>query len=414
MITHCKIMLVQFFLSKTIALSVCIFLFVNNTIAQDPRTIAGDSILKNALKKNQPLPWITVKDCEDIDPGYDKNAIRKEHKELMESNQRKLAKFRSLITEDITINFVKANPVGLLYQVENSGICISLFIRIVENKQGVMRLLLLDIDTSQVGLSYQQRGKLFEGKNDNICILYYQKALQQKSSVQDQRRMYYFLARNAYDNGYYEDAIGVYRKIAKTDNDTLLVAAEAYGWIALIYKYYIIDSIKMRNAEEMQLSYLDMSVNLYPNNIPAYITKLNFYKFSSLEKGKEEFFQLLRNNFNDEWRITYALANYYITDFLSSSDKNYTIARSYLVRTIELNPSSFNSYLLICSDDLIGEKERLNYLKKMYALAPEQFKKNSRSNSEKNAFLIQSEKDKNGKDLFLTISRNEYDFIHIK
>ena len=71
-------------------------------------------------------------------------------------------------------------------------------------------------------------------------------------------------------------------------------------------------------------------------------------------------------------------AYYYILyDFVWPDTKEFVLCSNYLKKSVELNPSDYNSLLLLSVAYENNKDTRMMYLKKMYALAPEQFSKNT-------------------------------------
>lgn len=184
-------------------------------------------------------------------------------------------------------------------------------------------------------------------------------------------------------DGQYDKAVELYRKAATAGSDTMLLAAQAYSSIASIYAYYIEDPKKGNEAQKAQQYYIKESIKKYPENMDAYIYRLLMYKWSENKEGRDAFIQLCESKFGNRWEMTFALAHQYILfDFMSTGQPDYEICVNYLKRTLELNPNEFNA-LLHLSIAYQGQPAEIEYLKRMYALHPEEFKKDDSSESDK-------------------------------
>jgi tetratricopeptide (TPR) repeat protein len=362
------------------------------------------------------IPWLSLKDMEEIDPAYDKEDLRIEFLELSRKNEFALKKFRNHLTKKDSILFIHENPVGQLFQVKNQAICISLLLRIVKNSKGELKLLLLDSDTTASSLNFYQLAKKFESRNNQISTLYYQRLLQENISLYTKRNIFLFLAEDAENSGFYNDAISLYRKVIQTDVDSFLVAASAYKRMELIFRFQLNDTIQANDCESKVLAYLETAIKLNPKFLQPYIDLISFYKYSSISQGKEEFFKLIDKEFIDEPKISFALANYYLLgDFLFKENAGYDRVIYYLNKTISNDPNFFNAYLLLISDNTINVETKRKYLNIMCRIAPLQFSRNHEQNSNKLPFVITSINGQGlGKEIRIFLSKNETECLSIK
>lgn len=187
------------------------------------------------------------------------------------------------------------------------------------------------------------------------------------------------------------DYLNALKKIVATDTDTFLVAANAVGRMKSVYSMSIKDSTYEKMAAAIELQYVDKSLAKYPDNIDGYIYRLTLYKYSTNKDGETELIKIFQQKFSDTWKMNVTMAHHYILyDFLWPETKEFDLCSNYLKKAVELNPTDFNSFLLLSVAYENNKETRMMYLKKMYALAPQQFSKNTTQNKSKVPFVVQS------------------------
>jgi len=184
--------------------------------------------------------------------------------------------------------------------------------------------------------------------------------------------------------------INILKKIAATDADTFLVAANAYGKIKFAFSMTG-DSTFEKIAAETELYYINKSLSKYPYNFDGYPYRLMLYKYASNKDGEEALIKTFQQNFSGSWKMNVTMAHHYIKyDFLWPDSKEFDLCSSYLKKAVELNPEDFNSLLLLSVAYENNKEARILYLKKMRALAPQQFVRNPDENKSKFPFVVKS------------------------
>jgi hypothetical protein len=184
-------------------------------------------------------------------------------------------------------------------------------------------------------------------------------------------------------NGNYNEAIYYFRKLADTDQDTLLVAAEAHSSIQSIYIFNLEDSLNALHSAKMQQYLLDESIRKYPDNFQSYQKKLEYYKFNPDVKAEELLIDSMKAKFNHLWQFHYAIACHYVnSDFVWPGMKEFDQCVAELKKVLELNPSEFNSMLHLYVAYEKNKTEKLKFLKMMFQVAPERFLKNDDENNQ--------------------------------
>ncbi|MBC7450742.1 MAG: hypothetical protein H7259_04570 [Cytophagales bacterium] len=172
-----------------------------------------------------------------------------------------------------------------------------------------------------------------------------------------------------------EDAAMYFKKLADTDDDTFLVAARAYGYIAGCYYN---DSIKQKLSSDYQLYYVTISLKKYPQNVDAYIDRLRIYKYAEDKTGEAELIQYMQTHYNDNWHAQFELGYHYIKwDFLWPDSEGFDTPAAHFKRVLELNPTEFNTLLLMSVAYEKNKEQRYGYLKRMYQIAPQAFLRNT-------------------------------------
>ena len=352
--------------------------FIEHSFAQNTTVLSyGDSVMNQIIKKESPIRWVSLADFKELYGDGDQKRMLSEYKQIITENGVHLSKLRSCIKVDPTFDFVYGSENELLYHVYNGNTISAVLLSIIRKSNKDITLVSLEADSVKAGLSNFQMGlyfqKTFEKKT--LTIFHFQKAIREGVDIFSKRIIYDYLAFTASLDGYKDDAIIIYKKLAETDSDTLLIAAKAYRSIANLYNDYLHPDTVMRDiALDLQLHYINKSIEKYPNNIDAYIDKLNFYKYDQLIKDKVSFLQMLEKRFENNWRINFAIAEYYIRyDFPYKESPDFEFCMKYLKKTIELNPNHFDSYLYIASTFKLNEEERFRFIQKMYTIAPHQF-----------------------------------------
>ena len=208
------------------------------------------------------------------------------------------------------------------------------------------------------------------------------------SDYKYRKTLYDAAYKSLYQDKNLEIAIFYFQELAKTDQDSLLIAAKAYKGISLVYGN---DSINREIAENKQLDYIEQSIKKYPDNLDAYIDKLRFYKYSTSKKNEKELIKILQQKFSNSSEMYFELANYYILyDFLWQDAPNYKICEGYLKKAIELNPSEFNAMLLLAAAYKHNSKLRIKYLKIMYKIGFQQFIKKDAKLGEATTYSVSS------------------------
>ena len=176
----------------------------------------------------------------------------------------------------------------------------------------------------------------------------------------------------AYKSGEDQKVITYLKKLAETDQDTLLIAARAYAQMSGIFSYSG-DSVLSSMAKEKQLTLIEQSLKKYPDNLQAYTERLAIYKYAEDKTGEQEFIKRCEQKFGNRWEMNFALAYHFVLyDFLWPESKDYDIAMRYLMKAHELNPKDFNTLFLLETSQSNPSLQQ-PYLQKMYALKPQLF-----------------------------------------
>lgn len=258
------------------------------------------------------------------------------------------------------------------YSIVMKGFAFNFIISFISDEQKEELLKIVN----SMNFNYSKTGK----NNDNIIIRPELEELAFKSLVEDND---------------YEKAIYYYSKLAKTDNDTLLYAAKQYGRIADIYGINLNDSVSEKSANEKYISLINSSIKKYPLYLNSYLEKLNCYKFGLIKENPQSFIDEINTKFSsNNWLANYKLALYNIHgDYLTSFDDNYKLVSDFLLKSNELNPSHFNTILLLYVSLPNKNNDTNNYLSKLYTLNPGYFKKNTNENRKKYPYIIETKND---------------------
>lgn len=257
----------------------------------------------------------------------------------------------------------------------------------------------------------------------SICIINETWGQSSQQSIYERRNILLNQADSLLENGKGNtpEYFNLQKKIASTDTDTFLVAANAYGAMKFVFALHD-DSTYEKLATESELYCINKSLAKYPDNFDAYVYRIQLYKYGSLYKysskeGEEAFIKAFQEKFAGRWEMNLVMADYYIHyTFLLPNSKDFEVCSNYLKKTVELNPKEFNSLLLLSVAYENNKNERMMYLKKMYVIAPEQFIKNTERNKNKVPFVVKSISKNTllGKDMTVGLSVAECTMLNLK
>lgn len=250
-----------------------------------------------------------------------------------------------------------------------------------------------------------------------IVILLITNALQAQTpeNLSAKRKDIEIQIQESMNNEDFQEAITNLRKLAETDKDTLLIAAAAYQRMKFIYEYNLNDSNGKRIAEGMESYLVNKSLEKYPDNMDGYIYKLNQYKYAENKEGEAALIQQCLAKFSNRWEMNFVLGYHYIyNDFLWPEAPEFDVSSKYFKKVLVLNPSEFNTLLLLSVAYEKNKIEREDYLKKMYQLNPSQFKKNDSENKNKYPYQVTSVGSSLlGRDLFMFLTKKECELLKL-